>query len=50
MIQFTALRWSITRGAFSLTEETERLWGNFLLLIQASSSPALKETNHLEPV
>jgi len=37
MIQFTALRWSITRGTFSLDAEAERLWNNFLQLIQAGS-------------
>jgi hypothetical protein len=50
MIQFTALRWSITRGAFSLNGETGRLWSNFLLLVQAPSSPAAEETNPMEPV
>ncbi|MDG4475984.1 TetR/AcrR family transcriptional regulator [Thiovibrio frasassiensis] len=43
MIQFTALRWSITRGAFSLDTETERLWNNFLRLIQVPPSPATPE-------
>ena len=50
IIQFTALRWSITRGGFSLAGEAERLWGNFLLLIQAPSPTASKETNPMEPV
>ncbi|MFA6499935.1 MAG: TetR/AcrR family transcriptional regulator [Desulfurivibrionaceae bacterium] len=50
MIQFTALRWSITRGAFSLDAEAERLWNNFLRLIQAASSPTPTETNPMEPV
>ncbi len=50
MIQFTALRWSITHGAFSLDAEAERLWNNFLRLIQAPSCPALTETNPMEPV
>jgi AcrR family transcriptional regulator len=50
MIQFTALRWSITRGAFNLDAEAERLWNNFLLLIQAPSSPAPTATNPMESV
>lgn len=50
MIQFTALRWSITHGAFSLDAEAERLWNNFLQLIQAPSSPASTETNPMESV
>ena len=49
MIQFTALRWSITRGAFSLDAEAEHLWNNFLRLIQAESSPAPTEINPMEP-
>ncbi len=48
MIQFTALRWSITRGAFSLDAEAGRLWNNFLRLIQAASSPAPAETNPMD--
>ena len=50
MIQFTALRWSITRGAFSLDAEAERLWNNFLRLIQAASPPAQTETKPMGPV
>lgn len=50
MIQFTALRWSITCGAFSLDAEAERLWNNFLRLIQTASSPTPTETNPVEPV
>ena len=50
MIQFTALRWSITRGAFNLDAEAEQLWHNFLRLIQAPPSPAPTETNPMEPV
>lgn len=50
MIQFTALRWSITRGAFRLDAEAERLWNNFLGLIQAASSPTPTETTSMEPV
>lgn len=50
MIQFTALRWSITRGAFDLNTEAEGLWNNFLRLIQAASPPARTETNPMGPV
>lgn len=50
MIQFTALRWSITCGAFSLEDEAERLWRNFLQLMQTDSSPAPKAINPREPV
>lgn len=50
MIQFTALRWSITRGAFNLDAEAERLWNNFLRLIQAPSSSMPTETNPMESV
>lgn len=49
MIQFTALRWSITRGAFNLDAEAEHLWNNFLRLIHAGSSPTPTETNPMEP-
>jgi len=34
MIQFTALRWSITQGAFGLEAEAARLWENFVRLIR----------------
>ncbi|MBA3002543.1 MAG: TetR/AcrR family transcriptional regulator [Desulfurivibrio sp.] len=50
MIQFIALRWSITRGAFSLDAEAERLLNNFLLLIQAGSPQVLLEPDTMEPV
>jgi len=52
MIQFTALRWSITCGAFSLEDEAERLWRNFIQLMQTESSPAPAQTaiNPREPV
>lgn len=50
MIQFTALRWSITRGAFNLDAEAEQLWHNFLRLIQPAPLPAPRETNPMEPV
>ncbi|HIJ90897.1 MAG: TetR/AcrR family transcriptional regulator [Desulfobulbaceae bacterium] len=50
MIQFTALRWSISRGDFSLDAEAERLWSNFLRLIQADSSATIPPTNTREPV
>ncbi len=35
MIQFTALRWSITHEAFALEAETARLWENFRRLLLA---------------
>ena len=50
MIPFTALRWSITRGAFDLDAEAERLWNNFLRLIQAAPCPTPTETNPMRPV
>lgn len=50
MIPFTALRWFITRGAFDLDAEAERLWNNFLQLIQAASPPATTETNPMGTV
>ena len=50
MIQFTAWRWSITRGAFNLDVEAERLWNNFLRFIQTASSPAPTKTNPMGPV
>jgi len=34
MIQFTALRWSMSRGAFPLGAEAARLWDNFKRLLQ----------------
>lgn len=39
MLHFTALRWSITRGAFPLEKEAARLWENFKRLLQESSPP-----------
>jgi AcrR family transcriptional regulator len=50
MIQFTALRWSITRGAFNLDAEAKRLWDNFLRLTQISSSPVSAEANPMGAV
>ncbi|MEW6593309.1 MAG: TetR/AcrR family transcriptional regulator [Thermodesulfobacteriota bacterium] len=38
MIQFAALRWSISRGAFSLEAEAERLWVNFRRLLVARAA------------
>ena len=32
MIQFTALRWTLSNAAFDLRAETEKLWHNFLTL------------------
>ena len=34
MIQFTALRWTISNGAFEIRPESEKLWQNFLILIR----------------
>lgn len=34
MIQFTALRWSISGGAFVMEEEAIRLWDNFIRLVR----------------
>ena len=34
MIQFTALRWTISNGAFEIRPEAEKLWQNFLVLIR----------------
>ncbi|MEW6219910.1 MAG: TetR/AcrR family transcriptional regulator [Thermodesulfobacteriota bacterium] len=34
MIQFSTLRWSLSRGAFSLPEEGMRLWNNFETLLR----------------
>ena len=50
MVPFTALRWSITRGAFDLNAEAEGLWNNFLRLIQTTSPPARTETNPMGPL
>jgi AcrR family transcriptional regulator len=33
MIQFTALRWSISQGAFAMEGEAARLWENFTRLV-----------------
>lgn len=50
MIQFTALRWSITPGAFNLDTEAQRLWANFLRLIQTNPSPTPTKINTMGPV
>jgi hypothetical protein len=50
MIQFTALRWSITRGAFNLDAEANRLWDNFLRLTQSSASPMPAYSNPMGSV
>ena len=34
MIQFTALRWTISNGAFEIRPEAEKLWQNFLVLVR----------------
>jgi AcrR family transcriptional regulator len=39
MIQFTALRWSISHGGFSLEAEATRLWKNFQRLLQEPPLP-----------
>lgn len=38
MIQFTALRWFISQGAFPLEDEAKRLWDNFKLLLQEGAA------------
>lgn len=39
MVQFTALRWFISHGAFSLEAEATRLWDNFRRLLQERPVP-----------
>jgi AcrR family transcriptional regulator len=34
MIQFTALRWTISNRAFAIRPEAEQLWENFLVLVR----------------
>jgi AcrR family transcriptional regulator len=34
MIQFTALRWTISNGAFEIRPEAEKLWQNFMVLVR----------------
>lgn len=34
MIQFTALRWTISNASFELQPEAEKLWGNFQRLVR----------------
>jgi AcrR family transcriptional regulator len=34
MIQFTALRWTISNGSFDIRPEAERLWQNFMVLVR----------------
>ena len=34
MIQFTALRWTISNGAFAIRPEADKLWRNFLVLMR----------------
>lgn len=34
MIQFTALRWTISNASFEIRPEAEKLWQNFLILIR----------------
>jgi AcrR family transcriptional regulator len=33
MIQFTALRWTISNAAFEIRPEAEKLWQNFMILV-----------------
>ena len=50
MIQFTALRWSITQGAFGLEAEAARLWKNFVRLIRKQPVTHPTETFDLDSV
>ncbi|MDD5104323.1 MAG: TetR/AcrR family transcriptional regulator [Desulfuromonadaceae bacterium] len=34
MIQFTALRWTISNASFEIRPEAEKLWQNFLILVR----------------
>ena len=34
MIQFTALRWTISHASFEMRPEAEKLWRNFLILVR----------------
>jgi len=34
MIQFTALRWTISNAAFDIRPESEKLWRNFMILVR----------------
>jgi len=34
MIQFTALRWTISSASFDISDEAEKLWNNFLNLVR----------------
>lgn len=34
MIQFTALRWTISNASFQIRPEAEKLWQNFLILVR----------------
>jgi len=50
MIQLTALRWSITPGAFNLEAEATRLWENFVRLIRRQPVTHLTETLAMDSV
>lgn len=50
MIQFTALRWSITQGAFALEAEAARLWENFVRLIRKQPVAPPTETLAMDSV
>jgi hypothetical protein len=34
MIQFTALRWTISNAAFEIEPEAKKLWQNFMSLVR----------------
>ena len=42
MIQFTALRWSVSRAGFAMEEEGARLWENFEGLVKISHGTDLR--------
>lgn len=50
MIPFTALRWSITQGAFGLEAEAARLWENFVRLIRKQPVTHPTETLAMDSV
>lgn len=50
MLQLTALRWSITQGAFNLEAEAARLWENFVRLIRRQPMATSKETLAMDSV
>jgi AcrR family transcriptional regulator len=50
MIQLTALRWSITQGAFAFEAEAVRLWENFVQLICNQTVAHLPKTLAMDAV